>query len=57
MDSKFWAYFAWGFLIVNTWCIFIMLELLVWGKAYINLFLIIFAIILSYHLPYLKKNK
>lgn len=43
MEKKFWHYFAWGYLIVNTACLIIIMETIVLGKPYVSLFAMILA--------------
>lgn len=43
VEKKFWQYFAYGYLIVNTVCLVMIIETIVIGKPYVSLFLIIFA--------------
>lgn len=51
MGNRFWKYIAWGWFIVQTWCIFLLLEVIVTGKVYLNMFLLIFAVML-----YMNRN-
>lgn len=43
VEKKFWHYFAWGYLIINTVCLVMIIETIVMGKPYVSLFLLIFA--------------
>ncbi len=43
MERKFWQYFAYGYLAVNTVCVIIIIETIVLGKPYVSLFLLILA--------------
>jgi len=41
MEQHFWRQFAVGFFVVNTVCVIILIEVLIFGKPYISLFLLI----------------
>ncbi|PIY69069.1 hypothetical protein COY90_02565 [Candidatus Roizmanbacteria bacterium CG_4_10_14_0_8_um_filter_39_9] len=45
MDTYLWKLFAYGFLVVNTICLLVLFELLIFKKPYISLFLILFALL------------
>ena len=49
MNNKFWEHFAYGYSITNFLCIFILLEIIFFGKPFITLFLIIFYIIYRFN--------
>jgi hypothetical protein len=42
-EKKFWQYFAYGYLVINTVCLIMIFETIVLGKPYVSLFLLIFA--------------
>lgn len=45
MDNDvLWKVFAYGYFAVNTVCILVLIDLLVFGKPYITLFLLIFSL-------------
>lgn len=44
MDRQFWTHFAYGFAAVNTFCIMILLEMLIFDIPYVSLFFMIFAL-------------
>jgi hypothetical protein len=43
MERKFWKYFAYGYLAVNTLCAIVLIETIILGKPYVSLFLMILA--------------
>lgn len=44
MDTQFWHHFAIGFLVVNTLCVVILLEMIIVGKPFVSGFLVLFAL-------------
>lgn len=56
MDNKFWRYFAYGFFAVNTISVIIMVEVLLYGKPYASLFLLIFFSTIYFNLRHFKRR-
>ena len=49
METQFWRKFALYFLIVNTFCSIILIELFVTGTLYVSAFLALFFILAVYN--------
>jgi len=43
MSDRLWKFIAYGYFISNTLCLIVLLEILILGKPYISLFLLILA--------------
>jgi hypothetical protein len=57
MNSKLLKHIAYGWLVLQTMCIFILLEILISGKLYISLFLLIFAMTTYLNFKMFRKEK
>ncbi|MBI4973744.1 hypothetical protein HZC27_03990 [Candidatus Roizmanbacteria bacterium] len=57
MEQQYWRQFAVGFFFINTACVIVLIEVLVFGKPYVSLFLLIlvFTYLLNKKL-FLKKK-
>ncbi|OGK33008.1 hypothetical protein A3F57_01615 [Candidatus Roizmanbacteria bacterium RIFCSPHIGHO2_12_FULL_36_11] len=44
MEEKFWQYFSYGYFIIQTVCIFIMLEFLLYGFPHFTCFALVFLL-------------
>jgi len=57
MEKRFWRQFAVSFFVVNTVCVIILIEVLVFGRPYIFLFLLIFSLTFFLNRKIFKRNK
>lgn len=57
MENQLWRQFAWGFFIVNTVCAVFLIEFFVFGKPFISIFVLIFAVTLYLNRKLLIKGK
>jgi len=55
MEKDFWQLFGLIFLIANTFSIIILLEMIVWGKPFITLFIVVFYMVFQVNKKMLKK--
>lgn len=44
MEKKFWAYFSFGYLLVNTLSVLVLIETIVFDRPYISLFILCFLL-------------
>lgn len=56
MEKKFWKYFAYGYLAVNTICLIMIFETIVLGKPYVSLFLLILSVTVYLNLKTFKSS-
>ncbi|MFZ6034815.1 MAG: hypothetical protein ACOYUB_01520 [Patescibacteria group bacterium] len=56
MEKKFWKYFAYGYLAVNTICLIMIFETIVLGKPYASLFLLILSATVYLNLKTFKSS-
>ena len=59
MSDRLWKFIAYGYFISNTLCLIVLLEMLILGKPYISLFLLILAttIYLNFKIFKIKKRQ
>jgi len=57
MEQQYWRQFAIGFLMVNTACVVVLIEVLTFGKPYISLFFLILTLTILFNRKLFWKKK
>lgn len=56
IPRSWYDYFAYGYFIMNTFTIIVLLDMMIFGKPYVTSFLLIFALIVYLNIRILNKT-